>query len=246
MQKLVFKILLALCVVQSGSLVAQRVLLHEEPDTTGEIPMFGKNRSVYVHHLMKIGVFAPLYETGAETNFWSTSVSSELRCKAKICSWNALVLDFGYRCDRFVINQKQTKLLPGFSGNHKRERLSLHNISFALCDRINFGRRGNILGIYMDFGFYGDYAFRAAHLYVDEFYDSNSPAAVHTRTRVKNTQLQYVNRLNYGLTARFGWEWASVFAMYRMTELITDNPPLTEYPDMPKLVIGIEMYAIGE
>lgn len=246
MQRHGFKLLLALCLAMSGSLTAQRVLVHEEPDTTGEIPMIGKNRSIYAHQLIKIGLFAPVYESGAKLNFWSTSLSYEVRTKAKICSWNALILDFGYRCDRFIIDQEQTKLLPGFFGNHKRERISNHNVSFALCDRFNFGRRGNILGIYLDAGFYGDYVFRATHLYVDEFYNSNSPVATHTRTRVKDTQLQYMNRMNYGLTARLGWEWGSVYAMYRMTDMIKDNPPLTVYPDLPKLVIGIEMYATGE
>lgn len=245
MLKLIFKIFVALCLVQSGDLVAQRVLVHEEPDTSGEVPMFGRNRSVYVHQLFKIGMIAPLFETGAKTSLMSTSLSCELRTKAKICSWNALVLDFGYRCDRYVMDQDQTKLLPGFFGNHKRERLSAHNISFSFCDRVNFGRRGNILGIYLDAGFYGDYVFRATHLYVDEYYDSNSPAAAHSRIRVKNNQLQYVNRLNYGLTARLGWEWGSFYAMYRINELVNDHPPLTEYPDLPKLVIGIEMYGTG-
>lgn len=245
MQRLIFNILLMSCLLFSVTLGAQRVLVHEEPDTSGEIPMYGKNRAMYVHGLMKIGIIAPIYETGAQTNYFSTSLSYEARAKAKICSWNAFVLDFGYRCDRFVITQNVNKQIPGLFGNHKRERISIHNLSFAFCDRFNFGRRGNILGIYLDVGFYGDYAFRAAHLYVDEFYNTNSSVAQHTVTRVKENQLVYINTLNYGLTTRLGWEWGSFYAMYRMTDLVLDNPPLTVYPDLPKLVIGIEMYATG-
>jgi len=246
MQKLIFRILFAVCIFQSEHLIGQRVLLHEEPDTTGEIPSYGRNRSVYAHQLMKLGVIPAICENGAQTNFWSTSISYELRTKAKICSWNAAILDFGYRCDRFVINQNQNKLLPGYFGNHKRERLSTHNLSFSLCDRFNFGRRGNILGIYTDIGFYGDFVFRATHLYVDEFYDSNSPITGHTKTVVKNNRLEYINRMNFGLTARVGWEWGSFYAMYRINDLVLDHPPLTEYPDLPKLVIGIEMYGVTD
>lgn len=246
MQRLIFKIILACCVLYTGGLSAQKVLVHENPDTTGKIPVFGRNRLLYAHPLVKIGVFAPIYEKGGRTNLLSTSVSGELRGKFKICKWNALTLDVGYRCDRWLINQDDTSYLPTYTGSrHKRERLSTQNITFAFCDRINFDRRGNILGLYVDLGVYGDYAFRAAHVYSDEYYDSNSPVATHVKTRVKLTHLQYINRFNYGLTARIGWEWASVFAMYRVTDLIIDQPQ-TDYPDMPRLVIGIEMYGILE
>jgi hypothetical protein len=236
--------LLASLMLLVTQLAAQRVLLSESVDTVNEVPMFGPNRSVFVYPLVKIGVFTPPYEKGGVVNFWSSTVSGELRTKAKICRWNALVLDVGYRCDRFILSQDDTSYLPTYSGKHKRERLSTHNITFSLCDRINFGRRGNIQGIYLDFGFYGDYVARAAHFYVEEFYDSNSAAAGHTKLKVKNTDLPFINRLNYGFTARFGWEWGSVFAMYRMTDLIMD-PPLTEYTDMPNISAGVEMYFVS-
>lgn len=242
MQKSICKLLLILCMVPCGNAIAQRVLVHEEPDTSGEIPMFGPNRSVYVHQLVKIGAFMPPYDDGLSLNPWCTSMSYELRTKAKICSWNALVLDFGYRCDRFSFPKKGTQIIPYFGYDIKRERLSLHNVSFALCDRINFGRRGNILGIYLDFGFYGDFLFRSSHLMVQEYYDSNSPAGQHVISKSKETRLSYINQLNYGLTARLGWEWGSFYGSYRMTDLIKDPDPLTEWPDLPKLVIGIEMY----
>lgn len=244
MQKSICKIILLLCIVFSGNLAAQRLLVQESPDTSGEIPSFGKNRAIYLHPLIKIGVFSPPYDAGMRFNPWSSSVSFELRAKAKICSWNALVLDFGYRCDRFSVPTNGSLTIPYFGYDIKRERISLHNISFALCDRINFGRRGNILGIYLDFGFYGDYLFRSSHLMVQEYYDSNSVTGQHVITRSKETKLNYINQLNYGLTARFGWEWGSFYGMYRMTDLIEDPDPLTSLPDLPKLVVGIEMYFV--
>lgn len=244
MQRRSFNILLVLATFCCTQVAAQRTVLSEVVDTAQEIPTFGPNRSIYLFPLVKIGLFTPPYEKGGVVNYWSGTVSYEIRTKAKICSWNALVLDVGYRCDRFSISQDDTSYLPTYSGKHKRERLSTHNITFALCDRINFGRRGNIQGIYLDFGFYGDYVARAAHFYVEEFYDSNSPAAGHTKLKVKNTDLPFINRLNYGLTVRYGWEWGSIFAMYRMTDLVND-PPLTDYPDMPRISAGMEMYFVA-
>lgn len=230
--------------VLCGNAMAQRVLVYEEPDTSGETPIYGKNRSIYTHMLVKIGAFAPVYDDGMFLQPWNSSISYEFRTKAKICKWNALVLDFGYRCDRFIIREDTAQVIPFLGLDHKRERVSCHTLTFSLCDRINFGRRGNILGIYLDYGFYGDYIFRSSHLTVDEYYDSNSLSGRHVKMKTRSTRLAYINQLNYGLTARFGWEWGSFYGMYRMTDLILDPDPLTPWPDMPKLVVGVEMYFV--
>lgn len=245
MRKLIFNILIALCVVLPGRMEAQRVLLFENIDTTYEIPRFGPNRLWYTYPIVKFGVFTPPYEKGGVTNFWSTALSYEIRTKLKLLKWNALVFDVGYRCDRFIISQSDTSYLPTYSGRHKRERLSTQNATITVCDRINFGRRGNIQGIYLDFGVYADYVMRSAHVAVDEYYDSNSPVAGHGKVRMKTTRLQFINKLNYGFTARFGWEWGSAFVMYRMTDLIEDNLPDSDYPDMPFISVGMEMYFVS-
>jgi hypothetical protein len=244
MQRLIFSFLLVYCILPFHA-EAQRILLDENVDTVRAIPRIGPNRLFYAYPVIKAGLIAPPYEKGAKTNFWSSSVSYEIRNKLKLWSWNALVFDFGYRCDRFLLNQDDTSQLPTYSGRHKRERISTHNLSLSLCDRINFGRRGNIQGIYVDFGVYGDYVMRAAHFYVDEHYDSNSPVAGHTKIKVKNTQLQFINRWNYGATARFGWEWGSAFVMYRLSDLVKDNVPSVNYPELPRLSVGMEMYFVA-
>lgn len=244
MQKQIINILVAFCILLPGMVTAQRVLLHESVDTTHQIPTFGPNRMWYFYPVVKLGIFTPPYEKGGVTNFWSTSVSYEIRTKLKLLKWNALVFDLGYRCDRFIINQGDTSYLPTYTGRHKRERLSTQNLTTTVCDRINFGRRGNIQGIYFDFGIYADYVVRSAHVAVDEYYDSNSPVATHGKVRMKTTRLQFINKFNYGLTARFGWEWGSAFALYRMTDLIKDAPSL-DYPDMPYITLGVEMYFVS-
>jgi hypothetical protein len=245
MQKSICKLLIVLCMLHCGDAMAQRVLVHEEPDTSGEIPSFGPNRAIFYYPLIKIGTFVPVYDVGMYLNPWCTAMSYELRTKAKICKWNALVLDIGYRCDRFSIKEDPDHIIPYYGGNSKRSRVSCHNVTFALCDRINFGRRANIQGIYLDFGFYGDFIFRSSHLTVYEYYDSNSQNGTHVRSKTRVTKLQYINQLNYGLTARFGWEWGSFYGCYRMTDLILDPDPFTPWPDMPKLTVGLEWYFVS-
>lgn len=244
MRRSVFKILLVLCIVLPAAVSAQRRLVEEMPDTSGEIPLYGKNRAIYLHQVVKLGAFMPVYDEGMFLNPFCTAMSYEFRTKAKICSWNALVLDIGYRCDRFSIDPDTSHIIPFYKANHKRARVSCHNLTFSLCDRINFGRRGNILGIYLDYGFYGDYVFRSSHLIVDEYYDSNAIGPRHVVNKSRMTKLAYINQLNYGLTARFGWEWGSFYGMYRMTDLILDPDAFTSWPDMPKLAVGIEFYLI--
>jgi hypothetical protein len=240
-----YNILIAVALLLSVHLGAQRVVMQETPDTTGEIPSFGPNRAIFFYPLMKFGTFVPVYEDGMYLNPWSSAVSYEFRTKAKICNWNSLILDIGYRCDRFSIKESADHTIPFFGTQSKRSRLSMHNITFSLCDRINFGRRANIQGIYLDFGFYGDYIFRSSHLTVYEYYDSNSVGGDHVKSKVRATRLPYINQLNYGFTARFGWEWGSFFGMYRMTDLIVNPDPFTPWPDMPRITIGMEWYYVS-
>ncbi len=245
MQKPICNIALLLCIFCTVHLSAQRILVHEAPDTSAEIPSFGPNRAIFYYPLIKMGLFAPVYDKGMYLNPWCTSFSYELRTKAKICKWNSLVLDVGYRCDRFSIKENPDHTIPFFGTQCKRSRLSSHNVTFTLCDRINFGRRANIQGIYLDLGFYGDYVFRSSHYTVYEYYDSNSTSGDHVESTVRATKLPYINRLNYGFKASFGWEWGSFYGMYRMTDLIQDPNIYTPWPDMPKLSLGMEWYFVS-
>ncbi len=221
---------------------AQRTLFSDEPDTTMEVPAFGPNRTWYVHTVMGVGAMPGPQEYGMQTNWWSSSFSYSIRTKLKLASWESLVLDFGYRYDRYSIRQDTPKLLPLIATRHQRERISVQDLSLAFCNRVNFvRRRGNVLGTYLDFGVYGDWSFRTTNVFVDQYFDSNSPSGYNFKSKTKISRLPYIEKFSYGFTARFGGDYAGVYALWRWNDLVK-NTPDRDFPDLPKLTIGVEVY----
>lgn len=220
---------------------AQRPVVSVEIDTSGETDNYGPNRGFYMHGYTQLGLYTGPYDAGLKTNWWAGALNYGIRSKIKLATWESLIFDVAYRYDRFSINQKQTKAMPLGPAQHQRERISVHNLGGAFCNRINFNRRGNVLGYWLDFGVYGDWSFRTTNVYLDQHYDSNSPSGYRYKNKTKISRLPYINNLNYGFTVRTGWEYAGVFANYRVSDLIKDSST-ANYGDLPRLLIGIEFY----
>lgn len=213
------------------------MLVSNEVDTSGKISKFGPNRLFYIAPYGTFGMMLMPQVYGAQTNWWSTSLTYGARSKLKLFYWNALVLDVAYRYDRYSIRQNTPKLPPLITANHVRERISLHNFTVAFCDRINFRRRGNVLGSWLDLGVYADHVMRSANVYVDRHYDSNGTSGYSFKTKTTIARLPYIDKLNYGFTMRFGGDYYSFFAQYRVNSLFTTDTPNDR--DLPKLMIGM-------
>lgn len=232
-----------LLVIPAG---AQRVLLEERVDTSGVIPRQGPNRFFFAHGLGRIGLLTGPQEYGMQTNWWSASITYGARMKFKLWSWDALVVDFGYHFDNYSLRKKQPSLPPFYPHDHQRARLGVNNLTFAFCDRINFGRRGNVMGTWLDLGVYGDWAFHSAYVYVDQYYSSTSPYGGRFKAKTHVTRLPYLAGLNYGFTAHFGNDSYGIFVNYRVNDFITNPGAGTNYHDLPRLMIGIETYHFDE
>jgi hypothetical protein len=243
-------ILLLLLILPGMRLVAQfdvfpggkrqtenRELVSEEVDTTGKISKFGPNRLFYLCPYGGLGTMPMPQVYGAQTNWWSTSLTYGIRSKLKLFYWNALVLDVAYRYDRYSIRQNTPKLSPLIAANHVRERISLHNFSVAFCDRINFRRRGNVMGNWLDLGVYADHVFRSANVFVDRHYDSNSASGFSYKVKTRIVGLPYIDKLNYGFAIRVGGDYYCFYAQYRVNSLFTVETPNNR--DLPKLMLGV-------
>jgi hypothetical protein len=223
-----------------AELQAQTRIISEEPDTSGEITKFGPNRFYYQHSLLALGNYYYQKQPGMHTD-GAVNFTTGGRLKLKIFSWESITYDFAYRLDNFTINQKQTKRAPLNTGVHQRERVTVHNMTMAFCNRFSFGRRGNIMGFWIDMGVYGDWAFSKSNVYLDRYYDSNSSTAERYKVKTRLTRLKYIEPFNYGFTFRMGGDYGGVFANYRVNDLIK-NASTTSYNDLPKLNIGLEIY----
>ena len=218
-----------------------RTLVRYDVDTSGEIPKFGPNRLFYLHGLSRIGEMAGPQNYGLQTNWWSYSILYGFRMKLKLWSWESVVMDLGYHYDRYSLRMDTPRLSPLENSNHQREKIVIHNFSGAICDRINFGRRGNVMGLYPDLGVYGDYGFYNSNVYVNQYYVSNSPSGYHYKVKTKINRLPYLEKFNYGLTARIGGDYGGIFVLWRWNDLIKQSYTNIER-DLPKLTVGIEVY----
>lgn len=217
--------------------ITDRVLVSKEVDTSGAISKFGPNRLFFATFNSHFGLMPGPQVYGSQTNWWSTSLLYGIRMKLKLFYWNALVMDVSYRYDRYSIRQNTPKLAPLISTPHVRERISLHNFSVSFCDRINFRRRGNVLGNWIDFGVYADNVFRSTNVFVDSHYDSNSPSGYRYKVKTKIVRLTYIEKINYGVTIRFGSAFNYFFMQYRMNDLFNYDSPNNR--DLPKVIIGM-------
>ena len=53
-----------------------------------------------------------------------------------------------------------------------------------------------------------------------------------------NRKLNYLNELNYGVRARIGFSYWSIYGQYRMSNLLKEN---RGFGELPRLTIGIEV-----
>ena len=162
------------------------------------------------------------------------------RQKFKILSFYSIGYEIGYNACHFNIKQLEDKMIPN-EEMHDKEKLRFHSGNILLFNRLNIGKRGNVIGRYIDFGGYLNYIFSTSHYTKDRIQDGISPSdpAVHAEIRiVKNTRLDYVQSFGYGLFGRIGINWLAAKVTYRMSDLFKEK---YDWPELPRLQVGFEV-----
>ena len=96
--------------------------------------------------------------------------------------------------------------------------------------RFNYGRRGNQLGKYIDLGGYGNIVFDHTHFTKNKKADGST-------IRSRTTGLNYYQLLNYGLSARVGFNKFVLFGQYRMSNMFYGDKNL---PELPRILAGLQ------
>jgi hypothetical protein len=236
-------ILLSVFILLATNLFSQTVLLHQDIRKLDfQMPSSGPNyknfHQLYLNYLFII----PMNEDNeVETNTGKSGVFTiGWRYKRKLSEWFAIGTGLSYANSQYSIKQYPGKQIPN-NIEHDKEKLKYNNINLELYIRFNFGKRGNIIGKFIDLGAYGSYAITIKHFYEDNS-NKNNPPAYAGKIKVNEKDLNYVNRLNYGLIARMGVNRWVISVSYRLSDLLTDD-----YKTMvgafyfPKLAIGLEL-----
>lgn len=225
---------LIVVIVPSGT--AQKVLLHEDVysyfQTTDN---YGPNLKHYRWLYIDYGNFADKSEG---TNFSTIplrtySFSAGFKYKRKLFKPLALGIGVEYNLNNFTINQTTGKNFPT-QVLHSKERIRLHRTGAELFARFSALNRGNFMGLYLDFGYYYNYAFSTRLIVLDK-YETPMYGAKTIEVLYKN--LDYVNNLNHGARVRIGYNRYVIFADYRVSELLKKQTEVK----LPRLTAGIQL-----
>lgn len=212
----------------------------------------GPNMRHFFHFYIGGGMVADFgEEEGSKIKGWrSGQFVFGYRYKLKLLSFYSLGADLGYRStDYFLEEREENSSNPSnpftyYTEGIQRQVLNCQGIGLEVYQRINFGKRGNSLGKYLDLGFRGQWNFLTSETLVLKFEEYNFPQK---KSRVKNKQLRYVEPFRYEATARLGFNKFILYGQYRLSDLfnhvkVYDNREV-DIPELPRLIVGFQ-YAI--
>lgn len=224
---------------------AQSILMEEDVNAD-TIPLSsGPNMKNFTHTYFRYGfALGKADSAGVEVlPGASAGFTFGIRYKRRFSNFYSLGFDVNYNNINYRLKQDSSKRFPD-PVLHDKEKIAFNNLGFELYNRFNFGKRGNILGTFIDLGGYGDWAFSVKHYYKDipeiaSIIGANS-------VEVTNSRLVFVNPFNYGAGLKIGMNRYVIFAKYRLSNLFKDNfivayPALTVNPELPRIIVGIEI-----
>lgn len=229
--------LFALLYTYSG--FAQTVLLHEDVNNDTIKSDFGPNLKRFNHFYMGYGlVLGPSTGAGADILFGkSSNFTFGYRVKRKLSNTLAVGWELNYNTTSFRLKQDSLKIFP-HTLLHEKEVFFSHAFQLQLYARLNFGKRGNYVGNFIDIGGWGQWDFSYRHFYRDmPFFLGSYNAQV---VEVTNKKLLYTQPLNYGLGFRAGANRFVIYAQYRLSNIF-DNVLFPTYPELPRLVVGLQI-----
>jgi hypothetical protein len=239
MKKIIYlTVMLTFCIGING----QTLLMQEKvsPDDFKK-PSKGPNYRNFSHLYLSFGLYFPENAEFEVPTKMGSSTRFEIgwRYKLKITNWLAMGTGLNYANTIYDLKQITNKIIPNNIG-HMKEKFRLNSIGSELYLRLNYGRRGNIIGRYIDIGAYASWIYLLKHMYLDKPDIQNNYRA--NSQRVILTGLDYFEPFKYGLKARLGSNRYAVFATYRLNELFTSSyrSEVGGYY-LPKLNIGLEL-----
>jgi hypothetical protein len=221
----------------------QTVLLHETiNDYDFKIPKKGPNFRHFNYLNIGYAFFIPSNSSNEiETRAANTTIFTiGWRYKYKIANWIAIGGGINYSNEIFDLKQETGKVVPD-SILHSKEKLKFNSLGPDVYIRFNFGKRGNIIGRFIDLGAYAAYAFKVKDMYEDNL-EKNLSTGNAGIQKVIRSDLDYVEKIHYGLKVRIGVNRFVLTGTYRLNELLTeDYKKQVGEQTLPQLSIGFEI-----
>lgn len=229
MRKLVLLItIITLCL----PLTAQTVVMKQNVLADSVKSHFGPNQRNYINGFIAFGfILGPSENQGSAIRYGcSNHFEIGLRYKLKLCNHYALGTDLSYNSHTYSIKQATEKTFPD-KVLHDKESYTDHAVELSIFQRINYGRRGNYTGNFIDMGAWGSYTFAAVNFTKDKLESGNV-------IKTKISHLNYPEELGYGFLLRFGFNRYVIYGKYRMSNIFEKS---CTYAELPRYVAGIQI-----
>ncbi|MCB8994458.1 MAG: hypothetical protein H6538_02500 [Bacteroidales bacterium] len=221
-------------------LSAQDVIMDKDVDEQYQDKK-GPNMRQYGHIYESFGLVVPYNEvSGAKTDLLrSGEIIVGYRYKLKLLSFYAIGYDLSYSFKRYGI-QAEDALPVDVASNPfsqaslvKSMSLGLATLGGEVYNRINVGKRGNVLGNYLDIGIKGEWNYGRRLIIKDIAPDGD----YYEKSRLVQRNLNYIEKFSALVTARIGINKLALYGNYRISDLISSG---YTSPELPPLTAGIE------
>lgn len=213
---------------------AQQVLVQASVANDTVKTTFGPNRRYFGHAYFGFGLLAGPAGTGAAVRYGlgSAELRAGGRLKFRFSQALALNADLGYVYQRYSLAQNGQKIIPT-PNLHRSESLGLHQLYSELSLRLNYGRRGNAVGRYVDLLAGGSWVAATSHTTEDD------PAPGIGSVETTEHGLPYLRRWSSTVGGRVGIDRYALTARYRLSSVFA--PGYAAWPELPRWTLGVEV-----
>ena len=231
-----FVVMLSFAIISSNG-YAQLTYMKKELAKDTIQSSIGPNRKKFSHFFIGFAIpFGQPDSAGATVkNLSSGATILGFQYKRRFTNFLGAGFQLAYRSEYFRLKQDSNKILPN-SIQHKKEKLTFGQVQAGLYIRINYGKRGDRVGNYIDLGGYSSYIVSSTHYTRDVFPIANASGA--TISEVHNHRLVFIEPLQYGLEARVGFNRYAFWATYRLSNIFNSK---YIFPEMPRICAGIQI-----
>lgn len=164
------------------------------------------------------------------------------RYKWKLTEHFALGADLSYMRHAFRIKQDSSTNLFSLGQLNNKQRLAFHNVALGLHLRINFNKRGDYLGKYLDLGAESQYVV-GERMFTRNNVDPTLNGGAST-IRLNQSKLDYTKDLQHFAVVRLGWSKLLLSARYRISDIFSASGNINggvQLPELPRFSIGLEI-----
>ncbi len=218
---------------------AQTLLMEEYPGNDTIVPKWGKNLKHFIHPYLALDMMVGDFSnSSASLKYPATGFSFGFRYKRKFTNFYAMGLDFSMNAIGYGIKQESEKTFPDSGIVYDKQSINMSALSLEYYNRINFDRRGNKIGKFLDIGAYGFFNVNS-WCYTRMEFDTLS-VGYSKKVETQYYRPDYLNNYGYGVSVRIGYNALVLSARYRLSDLIKTDK-YKGFPELPRLMVGLQL-----